>query len=428
MKWGTKIKYFRSDDIGAPERNGIPGSMISLLDAVLVNGYNQQEVLSAEIVEGNVVISCTVNNPFKYGQVVKLEGANNNDLNREYRIIEVNNNICTLEGEDLNDGPITGDINASLAPLGWIKPFSNVSKGVYRSSNPISSGYYYRVDDTPAQWTFIDGFMTMDNMESGKGRYPVDSEVQMIGKSDQANVSPRFWMIIGDDRGFYMFTNPSNRIVDAHKSFSYTSRAHFIGDYVDSIGDNNYNSCLACYRPYGAYGSVKSNFNYSVSSTSSYTDFYFTNINNYASSSQLRNLYRGPGTHGTIALAKNYDYTEDFIYGISGAYRRSHNSTQVSGASHTTDYFPDLYTGKLPITDTYIYQEGVRGKLPGYLYIDSFLNDNFVKYNFIPNTYNVGNRKLFSVYISYGMRNINDLSITHGFMLIDFDEWRNKVW
>jgi len=34
------VKYFRSDDTGAPTLTGQAGSLISLLDACLINGYN----------------------------------------------------------------------------------------------------------------------------------------------------------------------------------------------------------------------------------------------------------------------------------------------------------------------------------------------------------------------------------------------------
>ena len=40
------VKLFRSNQIGAPQLTGRVGKLIDVLDAVLVNGYNQQDVSS----------------------------------------------------------------------------------------------------------------------------------------------------------------------------------------------------------------------------------------------------------------------------------------------------------------------------------------------------------------------------------------------
>ena len=46
------IKYFESTDAGAPTLNNAVGSMIAVLDACLITGYNSKSVASITVASG----------------------------------------------------------------------------------------------------------------------------------------------------------------------------------------------------------------------------------------------------------------------------------------------------------------------------------------------------------------------------------------
>lgn len=139
------VRQYHSTDSSAPVVGNTAGSMIGLLDAVLVNGYG------------------------------------------------------------------------SKSPLGWTKEYSGTNIAVYRNnpSIPGSTGMYLRVDDTDAAYSSVCVFKTMSDINTGTDRAPNTTGISSYqdnifwSKHFNGTSSPKRWVIIGDERTFYLNLNLS---------------------------------------------------------------------------------------------------------------------------------------------------------------------------------------------------------------------------
>ena len=137
------VRVYRSTDTSAPVLSGTAGALISVLDAVLVNGYGAQ------------------------------------------------------------------------VAAGWTKPFSGTNLASYRQGTG-SNNFYLKVrDDAPvtAQEAQIRGFEVMTQVTSndtgadGTSLFPTiaQSSALLVRKSSVSDSSSRTWMIVADQRTFYLF-------------------------------------------------------------------------------------------------------------------------------------------------------------------------------------------------------------------------------
>ena len=140
----TDIKYFTYTNNNTPIVDNVYGSMITLLDSCLINGFIVGSVSSLNV-SGTIatVVFSQPHNLLQY-QILRIIGANQTEFNKEHRILSIVN--TTTITFDLKTIPsvttATGTITASLPPLGWEKPFSSTNvngggKAAYRSKNTL---------------------------------------------------------------------------------------------------------------------------------------------------------------------------------------------------------------------------------------------------------------------------------------------------
>ena len=155
MVASTDIKFYVHTNNNAAQLQNAYGSMIGVLDACLVNGINIGAVSSLKASGSTVTATFSNTHNLQKFQVIKITGAAQAEFNGEHRILTVLNS--TTVAFELEVAPsattATGEIQASLPPLGWEKPFSSVNlngggKAAYRSSNLLlSSRPFLRVVD-----------------------------------------------------------------------------------------------------------------------------------------------------------------------------------------------------------------------------------------------------------------------------------------
>ncbi len=211
---------------GAPVLNGQAGSLIALLDAVLVNGYNLRTVQSITVAAGAGTVEFgTTGHGYVKHQVVKIEGALNAAYNGEWRVTAVNDTSIVVDMTAVADSTESG--NAALAcraaPLGWAKAFSGTNKAAYKSQATGATGCLLRVDDTVGMYAKVRGYETMTDIDTGTGMFPTTAQraESNWGKSKDTTATARRWTLIGDDRFFYLIVHseydslasyPNNRI------------------------------------------------------------------------------------------------------------------------------------------------------------------------------------------------------------------------
>lgn len=203
----TTVKYVHSDMTGAPALTGQAGSMLALLDAVLVNGFTTQTVDSVVVSGGIATVTRASGHPFEVGAVALLAGATPSALSGQKRVLSATATQYTFDATGVADGAATGTITHKVAPLGWNRAFSGTNVGAYKSSNVAASGMFLRVDDVGAQSARVVAYETMSDVNTGTGPFPTAAQ-QSGGlywqKSATADSTIRAWEIAGDDRAFYM--------------------------------------------------------------------------------------------------------------------------------------------------------------------------------------------------------------------------------
>lgn len=202
----TTVKVFRSTDTGAPSVSGTAGSLITLLDACLQDGYGSI-TLDSIVVTGNVA-TCTKSAGHGFtalgtvGPVIRIAGATPSGLNGDWRITVSSSTVFTFTTSGISDQTATGTITAKRAPIGFTKTFTGTNKAVYRSDDLSGSRLYFRVVDSTTTYATVMGYETMSDVDTGTGLFP--SAARYLIKSSAANSTARAWKLIGDGRLFYL--------------------------------------------------------------------------------------------------------------------------------------------------------------------------------------------------------------------------------
>ncbi|WP_180084097.1 hypothetical protein [Acinetobacter sp. YH12145] len=234
------IKWFSSDDTGSPVLSNAWDIVTDLLDTCLVTGYNHRAIASVAISSGVATLTFNTNHSYKQFQVINITGSIYNALNSEFKILGVTTNTVEFEVE-LPDLIETGTLSASLAPLGWSKPFSDLGKAVYQAKNFAENPFYLRVDGTkdpiyPETYTrfakvgILESCIGIDDILGtqspfnqsapdrnwvGQGAYGGWAKWKYaIGDgSISDSVTPaagvRQWFLVGDDSTFYLVIRAS---------------------------------------------------------------------------------------------------------------------------------------------------------------------------------------------------------------------------
>jgi len=229
----TSVKFFTSDMPNAPVLNGTAGSLIALLGACLVDGFNAVTLASLEA-SGGVMTATWSSGTFAAlpHSVVLISGVTGGptgyaDANGEQKIVSRPSSLTATWATDLPDGTYTGTISMKMAPAGWEWLFSTTNKGVLRSLSPERHGQVLRIDDSAAQNARVVGYESMSDVDTGSGPFPTGAQVSGGGwwwKSGAANSSAVKWTVVSDGRVFYFWCSP----------YSYGAP---VGGVVNGFGD-----------------------------------------------------------------------------------------------------------------------------------------------------------------------------------------------
>lgn len=219
------VKWFDWRFHGLPGLSGTPGTLTTILDAVLVNGFGDTKVVTINVVNKKATFILQDGVKFFKKSVVKVTGFTNQALNGDYRVEDSDVGKITLT-IDVPDGQLENtniNIVVKYSPLGWFKPFSGVSRGIYKTSPADALKWMFYVDDTAAQWAevrIMENATSLDNHIAGR---PYNNTLRW-NKAYNANTTVRPWSIIGDPYCFYFKNNSlinSNEIASDSPSNPY---------------------------------------------------------------------------------------------------------------------------------------------------------------------------------------------------------------
>lgn len=150
MVASSDIKFYVHTNTNAPQLDNVQGSMIAVLDAVLINGFGSQAVGSITVMGTTATVTFGSAHNYLQYQVIRIAGAAQTEYNGQHRILTVPS-ATTLTFELAaapSASPATGTITCDLPPLGWECPFTAAGKRAYRSTNALlPSRPYLRVVD-----------------------------------------------------------------------------------------------------------------------------------------------------------------------------------------------------------------------------------------------------------------------------------------
>lgn len=226
------IKFFESTDAGAPTLNNAVGSMIAVLDACLITGYNNKAVTSITVASGVATVVCTAHGYANtYGKVIRIAGATPAGLNKDTQIANVSTNGFTFLCPGVADGAATGTLTAKYAPLDWVKQYSGTNKAMYKRGDVTATACMLRIDDNVVgQSCRALMVQSATDVDTYTNPAPVAAQIadglgQHWSKGYGFGGSVVPWYVVGDEKYFYLFVRSGVSTT--------ASLGHGFGDIID---------------------------------------------------------------------------------------------------------------------------------------------------------------------------------------------------
>jgi len=365
------VKYFNSAMAGAPQVSNNWGDLVTMLDACLINGFNLSGIDSLIQSEGLATATITTGHAYQPGQILRIAGATQAEYNGEVRVISTTATQFTfaITGNPVSPATTSSSISAVVAPLNWEAPFTATNKRAYRSRHPESPGNLLLIDDeikaneyatTWAKWAnvgIVEGMSDIDTIVGSQAPYDASRPTQNWQQREanhwgwykwyhaqQAGYEnygdggggDRNWILIGDDRLFYLFI--TNR-----KDYSWYGRNFYCFGDIESFkpGDRYHTVLCADDR----YWSINNSY---ISYPGQYNGYGLTHTLNWSGKAMLRN-------HTQVG---NY-----IRWGVTSL--NTSNGQLVCGRGNLP--FPNGADYSLWLMPTYVRQEDghMRGMMPG---------------------------------------------------------------
>lgn len=196
------VKWYDSTMGGAPTLTGQAGSLIGLLDALLVNGFNLRAATSLVVASDVATLDFGTAHGFVEDQLILVAGATPSGLNGEQRVLSITTNTVTFTTSGISDQTATGSITAKAAPLGWSKLYSGTNKATYQRPDVDATAMLLRVDDTAsgsAKYAGVRMYESMTDVDTGS----VNVASLTWFKSSTADATQRPWRLYGDGKRMF---------------------------------------------------------------------------------------------------------------------------------------------------------------------------------------------------------------------------------
>jgi hypothetical protein len=244
---------FDSSETGAPVLNNAAGSMIGVLDACLVTGFNNRAITSLVVAAGVATATCAGHGySGSYSKDVEIAGATPAGLNGRKQLTFVDANTFKFLATGVSDQTATGTITAKRASLGWTKLFSGTNKAVYKRGDITSTSMMLRVLDTnaapcsptSARWTSIE---TAADIDTFSGLCPTAAQLQdgyLVSKG-QNSPTAKQWTLVGSSLIFFLSTQSNTFVLPSADQEAYSSMLYCFGDFSSYKPGDAYNCILS---------------------------------------------------------------------------------------------------------------------------------------------------------------------------------------
>lgn len=330
---------YRSTDTNAPNLSNANGSLVALLDAVLITGYTTQSITGLTHSAGTITATKTAHG-YSVNDIRSISGAAEDEYNGRITVLTVpdaDHFTYAPVGTNPGSSPATGTILGSVnkAGLGWQTIFTASNKRVYRPR--AGSRMYLRVDDSGNVYeALVRGAESFSDIDTFTGGFPTTAQLTN-GDTWQKTINTagnRAWRILGDDRTFF-FNFKVDAVTPAHNM-------GYFGDYTSYKVGDAYNCALIgkAASTTGSTGDLLGTVNTSIFNAVTgghYTPRSYTQIGS------------------SLQLAKLADA------------RITSNASGNGTADTNLLAFPDRVSGAIQLSRFYLYEAGSVISFRGYL-------------------------------------------------------------
>lgn len=207
----NEIVWYDDTETGAPVLNNAAGSLVALLDALLVTGFNPQTLTSITVTSG-VATATKVGHGYSSLRMVDIAGAGTALINGRKLVTLTSSSTFTFPAPGVADGTITGVITAKRSPLGWARAHAaGATVGMYSRTDVAATAMSMRVDDSSGVQNFPSARVLMVESFTDVNTYvgPTPTAAQLTGgqywTKGPNTTATRPWVLIGDSRTFWLF-------------------------------------------------------------------------------------------------------------------------------------------------------------------------------------------------------------------------------
>jgi hypothetical protein len=333
------IKVYRSTDAGAPSLNGNAASLITVLDAVLVNGYNSISITGITRSGTTATVTCGAAHGLSTDDWALVAGAAQSDYNIEAQVTVTDSTHFTYQVANSPTTPATGTITVKRAPGGFTKAFSATGKAAYRANRLDSARHFLRVlDDASSAGAYKEAqtwsYENMTDVDTGTGP---TATVRYWNKSTTGDGTARNWIIITDGKLIYYVCGTDGAAATLGGAANYY-HAGVWGDFISNKAGDTYNVVHI--------GALNANSQ--------------TNGNTNALAQQVQNMTNTGG----VLIARSYTAVSSQV--TDAALMATIMSTVLGAVAYIT--YPHAVDNGLYLTPVNINEgaKGVlRGRLPG---------------------------------------------------------------
>lgn len=236
------VRVFYSTDAGAPSLTGQNGSLINVLDAILLNGLAAIGVASLTQSGGLATLVTSTPHNFINDPLLEVIGANEAVYNGERTMTVVDSSTLTFPIDSGAPASATGTITLKKNGGGWSKPFSAANQAAYKTPAGTNERYLQVLDATTNN-ARIRGYETMSAVTTGSGLFPLDAQVNgglYFHKSNLTDASARPWVAVVTEKMVMLFGDYDNNVTPSSK----IRQALIFGDTESYVPGDLYNTII----------------------------------------------------------------------------------------------------------------------------------------------------------------------------------------
>ena len=255
------VVWYDSSETGAPVLNNVAGSLLAVIDACGITGFNTRAITI--MVSGGVATATSNGHGYSglYSKDIEVAGATPAGLNGRKALTYVDTNTFRFDATGIADGAATGSITAKRSPFGLVKQHTGTNKAIYKRADATASSMMMRVLDTaaaPASATDARVFMveTATDVDTYTGQGPTPAQIAdgQFWTKGASSATAKQWAIIGTSKGFLLVTpNSANVLPQAGNNIAASLMAFF--DFPSFKAGDAYNTAL-CGPIVGGAGST----------------------------------------------------------------------------------------------------------------------------------------------------------------------------